>query len=134
MALKKVSETEFEQYFDAQMFIMSQIDRLSPQALILISEYDIWKQADIQDTTTTSNQTMGDWIPQATKFVNQKKGIDNLGVGARINHSFRELESTGMIDLKGHQLKLTAIGLEINRAITKLPQYSSPPSLKHPPN
>lgn len=119
IALKKVSETEFEKYFDSQMFILSQIDRLSPQALILLSEYDIWKQVKIDGTTTTSGQTMGDWIPKATKFVIQKKGIDNLEVGARINHSFRELESTGMVDLKGHQLKLAAIGLEIHRAITE---------------
>lgn len=117
IALRKVSETEFEKYFDAQMFVLSQIDRLSPQALILLSKYDIWKQANIQNTTTTSGQTMGDWIPQATMFMRQKIGVENLEVGARINHSFRELESTGMVDLKGHQLKLTAIGLEIHRVI-----------------
>lgn len=118
IALRKVSETEFEKYFDAQMFVLSQIDRLSPQALILLSKYDIWRQANIQNTTTTSGQTMGDWIPQATMFMRQKLGVNNLEVGARINHSFRELEATGMVDLKGHQLKLTAIGLEIYRVIT----------------
>jgi len=117
ITLKKVFETEFEKYFDAQMFVLSQIDRLSPQALILLSEYAIWKEVNIQSTTTTSGQTMGDWIPQVTMFMRQKKGIDNLEVGARVNHSFRELESTGMINLKGHQLKLTAIGLEIHRII-----------------
>ena len=118
-ALRKVSDAEFEKYFDAQMFILSQIDRLSPQALILLSKYSIWREANIQSTTTTSGQTMGDWIPQATMFMRQKLGVNNLEVGARINHSFRELESTGMVDLKGHQLKLTAIGLEIHRVITE---------------
>lgn len=118
-ALRKVSEAEFEKYFDAQMFILSQIDRLSPQALILLSEYDVWKQVHIQGTTTASGQTIGDWIPQVTMFMRQKKGVDSLEVGARINHSFRELESIGMVDLKGDQLKLTAIGLEIHQAITE---------------
>lgn len=120
ITLKKVSETEFEKYFDSQMFTLSQIDRLSPQALILLSEYNIWKQANIQNTTTTSGQTMGDWAPQVTMFMRQHKKIDNLEIGARINHSFRELESTGMIDLKGEQLKLTAIGLSIYQLITDL--------------
>lgn len=119
IVLRRVSEAEFEKYFDAQMFVLSQIDRLSPQALILLSEYDVWRQANIQNTTTTSGQTMGDWVPQVTMFMRQKKSVDNLEVGARINHSFRELESTGMVDLKGHQLKLTAIGLEIHQAITE---------------
>ena len=119
VALKRISEAEFEKYFDAQLFMLSQIDRLSPQALILLSEYGVWREVNIQSTTTTSGQTMGDWIPQVTMFMRQKKKIDNLEVGARINHFFRELESTGMVDLKGHQLKLTAIGLEIHRAITE---------------
>lgn len=119
VALRKLSETEFEKYFDAQMFVMSQIDRLSPQALILLSKYDIWRQKNIQGTSTTSGKTMGDWIPQATMFMRLKLGVDNLEVGARINHSFRELESAGMVDLKGHQLKLSAIGLEIHRLITQ---------------
>ena len=118
--LKKTTESEFEKYFDAQMFVLSQIDKLSPQALVLISEYEVWKQSNIQNTTTTSGQTMGDWLPQITRFMRQKKNIDNLEVGARINHSFRELESAGMVDLKGHQLKLSAIGLEIHRTITEL--------------
>ena len=118
ITLKTTSKAEFEKYFDAQMFVLSQIDRLSPQALVLLSKYDVWKQANIQNTTTTSGQTMGDWIPQATMFMRQKIGIENLEVGARVNHSFRELESTGIVDLKGHQLKLTAIGLEIHRTIT----------------
>lgn len=117
IALKKISETDFEKYFDAQMFILSQIDKLSPQSLILLSEYDIWRSAHIQGTTTTSGKTMGDWIPQVTMLMRRSKGIDNLEAGARIGHSFRELETAGLIELRGHELKLTAIGIEINRAI-----------------
>lgn len=117
ITLKNVTEAEFDKYFDAQMFVLSQIDRLSPQALILLSQYNTWKEINIQGTTTTSGQTMGDWIPQATMFMRRKLSIDSLEVGARINHSFRELETAGIINLSGHQLKLTAIGIEIHRAI-----------------
>lgn len=117
IALKKILETEFEKYFDKQIFILSQIDRLSPQALILLSKYGIWRELKVQGTTTMSGQTTGDWIPQATMFIRQKMSINNLEVGARVNHSFRELESVGMVDLRGDQLKLTAIGLEIYKTI-----------------
>ena len=37
-----------QKYFDSQMFTLSQIDRLSPQALIVLSKYDIWKEVEIQ--------------------------------------------------------------------------------------
>jgi|SRR3989339_125328 len=116
--LERISNEDFEKYFDSQMFTLSQIDRLSPQALIVLSKYDIWKEVEIQGTTTTSGQTMGDWIPQVTRFMRTKLKIESLEVGARINHSFRELESVGLVNLKGHDLKLTAIGLELHRVIT----------------
>jgi hypothetical protein len=102
---------------EEEMYTLSQIDRLSPQALILISKYDVWREVNIQGTTTTSGFTMGDWAPQVTRFLTTKMGGTNLHAGGRINHSFRELESTGMLALTGHQLKLTAFGLEIYRII-----------------
>ncbi len=115
--LKNIPNKEFEKYFEEEMYILSQIDRLSPQALILISKYDIWREVNIQGTTTTSGFTMGDWAPQVTRFLTTKMESAGLSVGGRINHSFGELESTSMLVLTGHQLKLTAIGLEIHRII-----------------
>jgi hypothetical protein len=115
--LQKISEAEFEKYFEAQMFILSQIDRLSPQALIILSQYNIWRKVNIQGTTTASGKTAGDWAPQVTKFMRQHLEIENLEVGGRINHSFNELESANMLTLSGHQLKLTPIGLEIHRIL-----------------
>lgn len=118
MVLQRISETEFEKYFDAQMFILSQIDRLTPQALIILSKYDIWKKVNIQNTTTTSGKTVsGDWVSQATMFMRRYLNIKDLETGARVNHSFCELESSGMIELSGHQLKLTAVGIEIYRTL-----------------
>lgn len=117
VTLERISDEDFNKYFDAQMFILSQIDRLSPQALIVLSKYDTWKEVRINSTSTSSHQTMGDWIPQVTQFMRTKLGIESLEVGVRINHSFRELESTGLVILKGHDLKLTAVGLEIYRVI-----------------
>lgn len=116
--LKSVSEPELEKHFEERVFVLSQIDRLSSQALLLLDKYEIWRQANIDGTTTTSGQTAGDWIPKATRFLMSKIGIHDLPLGARVNHSFHELESAGIVSLQGHQLKLTAIGLEIQRAIT----------------
>lgn len=116
--LKTLSESSIEKYFDDYEYLLAQIDRLTPHGLILLSKNNIWKEVNIQGTTTTSNQTMGgNWPDQATSFFMRKIGIVNLMMGGRINHTFRELESAGILTLSGHQLKLTAIGLEIYRII-----------------
>ncbi|HVT75173.1 MAG TPA: hypothetical protein VHD69_02025 [Candidatus Paceibacterota bacterium] len=112
--LKNISNDDFVKHFEAKDYVLAQISKLTPQALIIINKHDIWKQAHIQNTTTTSGQTAsGDWSEQITMFLRSKVGITDLHTGARINHSFRELESAGLIKLTGHELKFTAIGLEI---------------------
>ncbi len=115
--LKKISDDDFEKYFEERTFLLAQIAKLSPQALILLSKYEVWRQANIQSTTTTSGITAGDWIPQTTRFLMSKMGKENLHLGARVNHSFHELESAGMVKLNQHQVKLTAIGMELQRAL-----------------
>ncbi|MFA6095380.1 MAG: hypothetical protein WC767_00880 [Candidatus Paceibacterota bacterium] len=112
--LRNISNEDFVKHFEAKDYVLSQISRLTPQALIIISKHNIWKQCQIQNTTTTSGQTAsGDWSEQITMFLRNKLGISDLHTGARINHSFRELESAGLVKLTGHELKFTAIGVEI---------------------
>ncbi|HEU0080826.1 MAG TPA: hypothetical protein VFQ72_02285 [Candidatus Paceibacterota bacterium] len=118
--LKNIAEEDITKHFDERSYFLAQIDRLTPQALIIISKYDLWMQAHIQDTTTTSGQTAsGNWSEQVTGFLKTKIGISDGQTGARINHSFRELESAGMIKLEGHQIRLTPVGNEIRRMMKK---------------
>lgn len=115
--LKWVSDPDFERQFEGRTYALSQIARLSPQALIILSKYRVWQQVNIQGTTTMSGQTAGDWEGQVTRFLKAKIGIEDGYIGIRINHSFKELDSAGMVRLEGHQLKLSAIGLEIHQML-----------------
>lgn len=115
--LKKVSDSDFEKHFEKRAYVLSQIARLSPQALIILSNYPIWRDANIQGTTTTSGQTAGDWQPQVTSFLKAKLEVKDSEIVGRMNHSFEELHSTGMIKLEGHKMVLTPIGGEIQELL-----------------
>lgn len=116
--LKNITDSEVEKKFEEHGYILSQIDRLTPQALVVLSKYEDWKTCSLSGTTTTSKHTVsGDWDSQVAVFLAGKLGITASDVKLRMAHSFWELESTGMIVLDGSFVKLEIIGAEVHRYI-----------------
>ncbi len=116
--LKNITNSEVEKKFEEHAYILSQIDRLTPQALVVLSKYEDWKACSLSGTTTTSKHTVsGDWDSQVAVFLAGKLGIIASDIKLRMAHSFWELESTGMIVLDGSFVKLEIIGAEVCRYI-----------------
>lgn len=116
--LKNITDSDVEKKFEEHAYILSQIDRLTPQALVVLSKYEDWKTCSLSGTTTTSKHTVsGDWDSQIATFLTGKLGITASDIKLRMAHSFWELESTGMIVLDGSFVKLEIIGAEVYRYI-----------------
>lgn len=117
--LKRIADSSIGEQFEKILYIIAQIDKLSPHCLILISRFDIWKKGDIQGTTTTSDQTLrGDWDQQIAGFFAREVGITDSEVILRLKHSFRELENMGMIVLTGRKVGFTPIGYDVYSLIS----------------
>jgi hypothetical protein len=118
--LKNITNSEIEKKFEEHTYILSQIDRLTPQALVILSRYEDWKDCSLSGTTTTSKHTvLGDWDSQIALFLAGKIGVTASDIKLRMAHSFWELESTGMVVLEGSFVKLEIIGAEVYRYIKK---------------
>jgi len=116
-ALKKITDADLKAQFREIVYALGQIDRLTPQALIILSKYYKWSGVRIQGTTTASRQTTsGDWDVQA---VSHWLPSEEPGVRTRIAHAFRELMSTGLITLNQQQIALEPIGDEVFRYVSK---------------
>jgi hypothetical protein len=116
--LKNVSDEKIVAQFRQYEFLLSQIDKLSPQSLVVLSKYQLWNMATISGTSTTSKHTVaGDWDSQISNFLARQIGTTDSSVILRIGHTFKELESAGMVFLSGSQVKLTIMGAEIYRVI-----------------
>lgn len=119
--LKNLSESEIEDKFEEYKYALSQIERLTAQAVIILSKYDVWKEVTIQNTTSMSGQTIsGDWDSQATNYLIRSMGIGvtESGVALRMMHSFEELKNAGLVLLDHDKLKLSIVGAEIVSYIT----------------
>jgi hypothetical protein len=117
--LRSLCDVSIERYFDLTAYAISQIDRLSPQSLIILSKFDYWKTCHVQGTTTTSGETLsGDWDQQVAGHLARGLGITDSGQILRIKHSFKELERAGMIVPRGHVISPTTMGHDIYKIIT----------------
>src|SRR5579863_9339100 len=90
-ALKVISETDLTRQFQELSYLLSQISRLSPQGLIILSKHEFWKRLSLSGTTTSSGQTVsGDWDGQAAKHFSGAVGIGDASAVARVAHAFRD--------------------------------------------
>ncbi len=118
--LKTLSEADIEKQFEEISYTLALIERLSPQAVILLGRFDQWRSVRLSGTTTTSGETVcGDWDGQVTKHL-QGTGIRaNTAKATRIAHAFRDLKSAGLVALDKERVILTPIGDEIFRRISQ---------------
>lgn len=119
--LNSITADEVEKHFEEKSYILSQIARLSPQALLILSKGDNWGSVKFTGSTTMSNQTIvGDWDSQAAIFFASQVNITDEEVKLRISHTFRELESNGMIYVTpSKSLGCTQIGARVQSIVTK---------------
>jgi hypothetical protein len=115
-----LSESDFEKQFEEISYALAQIDRLSPQALVLLARFESLRDLRLSGSTTTSGHTVcGDWDMQVTNHLLAKESRADKARKLRMAHAFRDLESAGLMVLDRDQVGLTPVGEEIFRHIIR---------------
>jgi len=117
--LKNISDADFDEMFEELNYVLSQIERLSPHALLVLSKNPSWNKAPLSGGTTTSGQTLlGDWDTQVTNFYSRNLNITDERKKKRIAHAFRELQSGGVLFVnENKRVQLTSTGEEVYKVI-----------------
>lgn len=109
--LKNVLDNEIEKQFEELSYVLAQISKSSPQALIILSKKKNWQTYKFTGSTTMSKQTVvGDWDAQIAKHFAASINVTDKSKIVRIAHTFRELESTRMIFIADKKLACTEVG------------------------
>lgn len=118
--LKTVSDSNVKEQFEKHSYILAQIDKLSPHALLLLHKYDSWSKVKFTDSTTVSRQTIvGDWDSQITNLFCSNTNTQDTEVKERIRHAFKDLEGRGIFKItKDKGVSLTQVGQEIYNYIS----------------
>lgn len=100
-ALRRALETDFQSLFAKHIYALDQIEKLSPQALILLADYASWPEYKINNYESDHGIITSSWIEEFLLFYLPHKNItDEKGVGRRISHAFHELLRGGFIRSK----------------------------------
>jgi len=110
--LKNIVNNEIGKQFEELSYVLAQIAKLSPQALIVLSKIESWHSYKFTGSTTMSKQTVvGDWDTQIAKHFATAIGVIDNNKIVRMAHTFRELESAGMIFIsEDKKLTCTEVG------------------------
>ncbi|MEH7299373.1 hypothetical protein [Neobacillus drentensis] len=108
----------FEELFDQHKYALSQIERLTPQALSIIADYKQWPAIRLGHSISFGPKVTSDWFSEFTNEYCAKKGIRDQDKYKRVQHSVIELQRQGLMEaLKGQDglthCELTHVGTDL---------------------
>lgn len=111
--LKKISNSDFHVLFEEHNYVLSQIEKLSPQALLVLSDFSNWPSVSYSSTTTSGVTSGEGWDTSfATLYSNRKETPDEK-TRARLSHVVNELRNNNLMIPERTTLPLTTIGEEV---------------------
>ncbi|MCL1089633.1 hypothetical protein L2744_08435 [Shewanella profunda] len=117
-ALQHVVSNSFYQLFEQHKYALSQIEKLTPQALTILSDHSGWPLIQLGSYSANGTKVSSDWLMEFTDAYCRSKGIRDSGMTTRVRHSINELISTRLIEAhltgqKGARCVVTAVGESI---------------------
>lgn len=97
LILVNISSKEFESLFDQISYLISRIEKLSPQALFLLSDSHNWPKDSVGGTTMSGYTLSGEGLNVVARGYLRDKNIDNESIKPRVLHAFGELQSGGFM-------------------------------------
>lgn len=96
--LQYIVQNDFERLFEEHKYALSQIEKLTPQALTIISDYQSWPLITLGSSTSSGSKITSDWLFEFTHAYCEAKNIHDKGLKNRVQHSINELISTRLIE------------------------------------
>lgn len=117
--LKKIIEDgNFEELFEKHKYALGQIERLTPQAITIISDYKNWPPLNLGASIAFGPKVTSDFYMEFTTAYSNSKNITDINKIKRIQHSVVEIQNLGLMyayHAENNQTKcqLTEIGQEL---------------------
>lgn len=90
--------TDFESLFEQHKYALAQIEKLSPQALTILSDYQHWPGFKINNYSATGSKISSEWLKEFADSYSYSKNIINPEIIERIAHSISELINSRFIE------------------------------------
>lgn len=111
--LVKIAEQDFETLFSEICYSLNSLEKLSPQAIWLLNDFENWPHVFTAGGTTTSGVTLdGNWaIKWSDAYLGKNGRSGDVGIKQRVIEVISELRNYGFVDLDdSKRVKLTRLG------------------------
>lgn len=95
--LKKIINSNFKDLFSKHVYALNQIEKLTPQALILLADYGNWPEYQIRNYSSNRGILTSEWIEEFLLYYAPSRGITDNQMTRRIAHALKELQRNGFI-------------------------------------
>ncbi|QBP43170.1 hypothetical protein [Paenisporosarcina antarctica] len=97
--LKKIiEEGNFEELFERHRYALGQIERLTPQAITIIADYQNWPSIQLGTSISFGPKIKSDFYTEFTQAYSQLKHITDINKLKRIQHSVVEIQNIGLME------------------------------------
>lgn len=115
-----IRDGDFEELFQQHKYALAQIERLTPQALTIISDSDNWPSIKLGFVSSVGSKVNSDWYSEFTGAYCISKNITDTRSFNRVMHSVVELQRQGFIEahLTGKSVAsciLSQVGLDVRQ-------------------
>ena len=97
-SLKYVADSDFVKLFETHKYSLSQIEKLTPQGLSILSDYSNWPKFDLKSYSANGGRITSDWLNDFVRIYAPMKGIKDPALSGRLLHSLNDLHSYRLVD------------------------------------
>lgn len=95
--LKRITNSDFQKLFSKHIYALNQIEKLTPQALIVLADFENWPEYTIGNYASRGGIISTEWTENFSEFYTHYKGITDDDIKRRIAHSIKELLRNDLI-------------------------------------
>ena len=95
--LKKITNSDFQKLFSSHIYALNQIEKLTPQALIVLADYASWPEYTIGNYASQGGTITTEWTETFSEYYTTHKNITDEAIKRRVAHSIKELVRTDLI-------------------------------------
>jgi hypothetical protein len=99
-ALKTIHDSDFKSRFSKHIYVLNQIEKLTSQALLLLSDYNSWPEFIIGNYSSDGEFIDSSWVNEFLASYAPHKEIKDKNMIDRMAHSFLELEQNELLRSK----------------------------------
>lgn len=97
-ALQYIIQNDFERLFEEHKYALAQIEKLTPQALTIMADFEQWPLIRLGSSTSTGTKITSDWLFEFTNAYCESKNIHDASLVNRVQHSINDLISSRLIE------------------------------------